>query len=105
MERSKYNSSARMPRPYPYVRRDTAKAIGIRIRRIFKGQECADSIRATCKFEIQVWSKHFWCRGYYVDTVGRNEKAIEEYIRNQEKEDMITDQISIKEYMDPFKKK
>ncbi|MDQ0461957.1 hypothetical protein QOZ91_003513, partial [Clostridium sardiniense] len=44
-----------------------------------------------------------WCRGFYVDTVGRNKKAIEEYIRNQEREDMIADQISIKEYMDPFK--
>ena len=49
-------------------------------------------------------NRHFWCRGYYVDTVGRNEKAIEEYVRNQEKEDIMSDQISMKEYMDPFKK-
>jgi putative transposase len=49
--------------------------------------------------------RHFWCRGFYVDTVGRNAKAIAEYIRNQEKEDMLYDQISIKEYMDPFNKK
>ena len=48
--------------------------------------------------------RHFWCRGYYVDTVGRNAKAIAEYIQNQEKEDIITDQISIKEYIDPFNK-
>ena len=48
--------------------------------------------------------RHFWCRGFYVDTVGRNEKAIAEYVKNQEKEDMISDQISMKEYMDPFKK-
>ncbi|MBY0757494.1 IS200/IS605 family transposase [Clostridium sardiniense] len=48
-------------------------------------------------------SRHFWCRGFYVDTVGRNKKAIEEYIRNQEREDMIAYQIIIKEYMDPFK--
>ena len=48
-------------------------------------------------------NRHFWCRGFYVDTVGKNKKAIEEYIRNQEKEDMIADQISMKEYMDPFK--
>ena len=48
-------------------------------------------------------NKHFWCRGFYVDTVGRNQKAIEEYIRNQEQEDMIADQISFKEYNDPFK--
>ena len=48
-------------------------------------------------------NRHFWCRGFYVDTVGRNQKAIEEYIRNQEHEDMIADQISFKEYNDPFK--
>ena len=48
-------------------------------------------------------NRHFWCRGFYVDTVGKNKKAIEEYIRNQEQEDMIADQISIKEYINPFK--
>ncbi|MGO5073726.1 IS200/IS605 family transposase [Clostridium sporogenes] len=48
-------------------------------------------------------NRHFWCRGYYVDTVGKNKKAIEEYIKNQQKEDMIADQISIKEYINPFK--
>lgn len=48
-------------------------------------------------------NRNFWCRGFYFDTVGKNKKAIEEYIRNQEREDMIADQISIKEYMHPFK--
>lgn len=47
-------------------------------------------------------SRHFWCRGYYVDTVGRNKTAIAEYIKNQLQEDIIADQISLKEYMDPF---
>jgi len=47
-------------------------------------------------------NRHFWCRGYYVDTVGRNKKAIAEYIRNQLTEDQASDQISMKEYMDPF---
>jgi putative transposase len=47
-------------------------------------------------------NRHFWCRGYYVDTVGRNKKAIEEYIRNQLQEDIANDQISLKEYIDPF---
>lgn len=49
-------------------------------------------------------NRHFWCRGYYVDTVGKNKKAIEEYIRKQLQEDIATDQISIKEYVDPFEK-
>ena len=47
-------------------------------------------------------NRHFWCRGYYVDTVGRNEKMIKEYIQNQLKEDYYSDQISLKEYYDPF---
>ena len=47
-------------------------------------------------------NRHFWCRGYYVDTVGRNKKAITEYIRNQLQEDIAAEQISMKEYIDPF---
>lgn len=47
-------------------------------------------------------NRHFWARGYYVDTVGKNAKKIEEYIRNQLAEDKLYDQISLKEYIDPF---
>ena len=47
-------------------------------------------------------NRHFWCRGYYVDTVGKNAKRIQEYINNQLQEDISTDQISLKEYIDPF---
>ena len=47
-------------------------------------------------------NRHFWCRGFYVTTVGKNEKKIKQYIANQLKEDYINDQISIKEYIDPF---
>ena len=46
--------------------------------------------------------RNFWARGYYVDTVGRNQKVIEEYIRNQLEEDYMSDQISLNEYIDPF---
>jgi putative transposase len=47
-------------------------------------------------------NRHFWCRGYYVSTVGKNEKKITEYIANQLTEDKLQDQISLKEYVDPF---
>lgn len=47
-------------------------------------------------------NRNFWCRGYYVDTVGKNAKKIQEYIRRQLQEDAIADQISLKEYIDPF---
>ena len=47
-------------------------------------------------------SRHFWAKGYFVDTVGKNEKVIAEYIRNQLQEDKIYDQMSMKEFIDPF---
>ena len=47
-------------------------------------------------------NRHFWCRGYYVDTVGKNSRIIQEYIRNQLEDDMTSDQTSFKEFTDPF---
>ncbi|MEL3962057.1 IS200/IS605 family transposase [Lysinibacillus endophyticus] len=47
-------------------------------------------------------NRKFWCRGYYVDTVGRNKKAIQEYIKNQLQEDILEDQMTMKEFIDPF---
>ena len=47
-------------------------------------------------------NRHFWCRGYYVDTVGKYEGVIKEYIKNQLQDDIMTDQISMKEFIDPF---
>ena len=47
-------------------------------------------------------NRHLWARGYFVDTVGINKKQIQEYIRNQLQEDYASDQMSIKEYVDPF---
>ena len=46
--------------------------------------------------------RHFWARGYYVDTVGRNKKQIAEYIKPQLDEDQIADQMSLKEFIDSF---
>ena len=51
------------------------------------------------KYENRV----FWCRGYYVSTVGNNKSAVYNYVENQLKEDMMSDQLTIKEYKDPFK--
>ncbi len=47
-------------------------------------------------------NRHFWCRGYYVDTAGKNTKKIQDYIKNQIQEDYVSDQISMKEFIDPF---
>ena len=46
-------------------------------------------------------NREFWCRGYYVDTVGKNAKKIEEYIKNQLKEDEVNGQMTIFDF-DPF---
>ena len=51
------------------------------------------------KFKFR--SREFWCRGYYVDTVGKNSKKIEEYIKNQLEEDQIAEQLEL-ELFDPF---
>ena len=47
-------------------------------------------------------SRNFWCRGYYVDTVGKNKKAIQEYIRQQLQEDYNYEQLTMREIIDPF---
>lgn len=48
-------------------------------------------------------NRTFWARGYYVDTVGRNKKQIEQYIRNQLQQDQIMDQMGLKEFVDPLR--
>ena len=57
---------------------------------------------ANMKFKYR--NREFWCRGYYVDTVGKNKKAIQEYIANQLKEDKEMEQMTVFEVKDPFKK-
>ena len=64
-------------------------------------KECRSS-KITINERIAALNRHFWARDYYADTVGRNKKQIQEYIRNQLQEDQIADQISIKEFVDPF---
>ena len=68
-----------------------------------KGKSSLMIFEKFANLKYKYGNRHFWCRGFYVDTVGKNKKVIEEYIKNQEQEDMIADQISLKEYMDPFK--
>lgn len=48
-------------------------------------------------------NRHFWAKGFFVSTVGLNIKVVEDYIRNQEKEDMVQDNLSTKEHVAPFK--
>jgi putative transposase len=67
-----------------------------------KGKSSLIIFERHANLKYRFGSRHFWCRGYFVDTVGKNAKKIEEYIKHQLQEDMVADQISIKEYIDPF---
>ena len=67
-----------------------------------KGKSSLMIFEKYANLKYKYGNRHFWCRGYYVDTVGRNKKAIEPYIRNQLQQDYEDDQLSIKEFVDPF---
>ena len=67
-----------------------------------KGKSTLMIFERHANLKYKYGNRHFWCRGYYVDTVGRNEKAIREYVKNQLQEDIAADQISLQEYVDPF---
>ena len=67
-----------------------------------KGKSSLMIFEKYANLKYKYGNRHFWCRGFYVDTVGRNKKAIAEYIKNQLHEDHELEQLSIKEYIDPF---
>ena len=67
-----------------------------------KGKSSLMIFEKYANMKYKYGNRHFWCRGYYVSTVGVNKKAIQEYIRNQLQEDYSKDQMTIKEYVDPF---
>ena len=68
-----------------------------------KGKSTMMIFERYAKLKYKYGNRHFWSRGYFVSTVGGNKQAIMQYIRNQEKEDMISNQIGLVEYYDPFK--
>ena len=69
---------------------------------ILKGKSALMIFDRFAHLKYKYGNRHFWCRGYFVDTVGRNETAIKKYIENQLDEDKTVEQISMKEYIDPF---
>ena len=69
---------------------------------ILKGKSSLMIFDRFANLKYKYSNRHFWARGYYVDTVGRNKNAIAKYTQNQLQEDKISDQISMKEYLDPF---
>ena len=109
---------------YNRLRRDIIEILKVLIQRkpdvrIIEGEACPDHIHMLLEIppkysaaEIMgylksksiliIFNRHFWARGYFVDTVGKNEKVIREYIQNQLQEDKLADQMSMKEFIDPF---
>ena len=67
-----------------------------------KGKSSLMIFEKYANLKYKYGNRNFWCRGYYVDTVGRNKKAIAEYVRNQLQQDYEEEQLSLKEYVDPF---
>ena len=67
-----------------------------------KGKRSLMIFEKYANLKYKYGNRYFWARGYYVDTVGRNKKQVQEYIRNQLQEDQIADQIGLKEFVDPF---
>ena len=67
-----------------------------------KGKSSLAIFERHANLKYKYGNRHFWCRGYYVDTVGRNKEAIKKYIKNQLQEDMVVEQLTLKEYIDPF---
>ncbi|WP_080838197.1 IS200/IS605 family transposase [Cohnella massiliensis] len=67
-----------------------------------KGKSSLTIFDKFANMKYRYGNRQFWCRGYYVDTVGRNKKVIAEYIRNQRTEDKNYEQLTMKELIDPF---
>ena len=87
---------------YGKMKQDIANILSMLCKRksveIVEAEICPDHANLKYKYG----NRHFWCRGYYVDTVGKNAKKIQEYIQNQLQNDLEYDQMTLKEYIDPF---
>ena len=95
MEGGKNHSCRSMPGPYPSLRGDTAKDVGIKLHGNLKGKSSTMLYEQFGELKYKFRNRAFWCRGYYVDTVGKNESRIAEYIKNQLKEDEMGEQLRI----------
>ena len=102
LERNPYSRGRSVSKPYSYAGGNPAKKSVAGFMGFFKGKSSILIRGRHGYLKYKYGSRNFWCRGYFVDTVGKNAKMIQEYIQNQLEEDLASDQISLKEYMDPF---
>ena len=101
-KRDRDHSSRMLSGSYTYADSYTAQIQHIRNCWIFERKSSLIIFDRHANLKYKYGNRTFWCRGYYVDTVGKNTKKNREYINNQLKEDWMEDQISLSEYIDPF---
>ena len=91
-----------MSRPYTYVSEYPAQNERFGIYGVFEGKSALLIFQKWGNMKFAYRNREFWCKGYYVDTVGKNTKAIKEYIAGQLKSDRESDQLSMFDPRDPF---
>ena len=91
-----------MPRPHSHAGEYSSEVQCVTDYGIFQREKQSNDIRQAYEFKVQVWQQAILVQRILCDTVGRNKKAIAEYIRNQLQEDIASDQITLKEYIDLF---
>lgn len=87
---------------YSYASKHSSKLSVSQFIGYLKGKSSLMIFDRHAKIKYRYGNRKFWCHGYYVDTVGRNKKQIEEYICNQLREDYVADQLTLFEEVDPF---
>ena len=91
-----------MPRPYTYAGQYRAQNERFGIHGISQRKKCIANIPEIWNMKFAYRNREFWCKGYYVDTVWKNTKAIKEYIADQLKRDQESDQLAMFDPRDPF---
>lgn len=91
-----------MPRSHTYVGKYTTQKSVSSFMGYLKGKSSLMIFDRHANMKYKYGNREFWCRGYYVDTVGKNKKAIAEYIKHQLQEDVAYEQMTLREYTDPF---
>ena len=102
MERRRTDRGRDMSRSYSHVGKHTAQNECCGVHGISEGEEQSDDFPKVGTMKFAYHNREFWCKGYYVDTVGKKTAAIKEYIANQLKQDKKADQMSIFDPRDPF---
>ena len=98
MEENQDHRSGSVQRSCTYACRNPAEVFRIEFYRFSEGKEQSDDLRKIPELKYKYRNREFWCRGYYVDTVGKNAKKIEEYIKHQLDEDRQGEQMTMGNY-------